>query len=260
MGRVVLAVLGHRDRDRDLRWSAPRAACRPRAVHQQAVHGVRGRRARSTSPSPACWRRCSRRWPRPGSACSPSRRSTPTGSSCPVGDADRAADEWRRRRAHRRPGRPRHAPTEAHQMTVTAPPASGPPASPPDSSPPAPRTSPWSSTTAPPSTPPRCSPPTAARPTRCSGAGRWSRTASSARSSSTPAAPTATPVRRASRPRTPSPSGSPAHLGIGAVDVVVCSTGLIGLANDRAARCSPASTRRTPRWPPTAAPTRPGRS
>ena len=38
------------------------------------------------------------------------------------------------------------------------------------------------------------------------------------------------------------------HLGLGAIDVVVCSTGLIGLAND-ATSCSPASTRRTPRWP-----------
>ena len=50
-----------------------------------------------------------------------------------------------------------------------------------------------------------------------------------ARSSSTPAAPTATPAPRASRPPTPSPSGSPSGLGIGAIDVVVCSTGLIGL-------------------------------
>ena len=32
----------------------------------------------------------------------------------------------------------------------------------------------------------------------------------------------------------PWPSASPQHLGAGAIDVVVCSTGLIGLANDRA--------------------------
>ena len=111
--------------------------------------------------------------------------------------------------------------------------ASGPPASPPASSPPAPRTSRSSSTTGPPTTPPASSPPTAARPTRSSGARRSSRTASSAPSSSTPAAPTATPAPRASRPPTPSPSGSPTRLGIGAIDVVVCSTGLIGLTNDR---------------------------
>ena len=42
-------------------------------------------------------------------------------------------------------------------------------------------------------------------------------------------------------------------LGIGAIDVVVCSTGLIGLVNDRASGCSPAPTRRTPRSPATAA-------
>ena len=82
------------------------------------------------------------------------------------------------------------------------------------------RTSPSSSTTARRTPPPASSPPTAARPTRCCGARRSSRTASSARSCSTPAAPTATPAPRASRPPTPSPSRSPTGLGIGAVDVV----------------------------------------
>ena len=41
-------------------------------------------------------------------------------------------------------------------------------------------------------------------------------------------------------------------LGIGAVDVVVCSTGLIGLTTDRTG-CSPASTRGRRAWRPTAA-------
>ena len=75
--------------------------------------------------------------------------------------------------------------------------------------------------------------PTAAWPTPCSGARRSSRTASSARSCSTPAAPTATPAPTASRPPTPSPSASARTSGSVPIDVVVCSTGLIGLANDR---------------------------
>ena len=50
------------------------------------------------------------------------------------------------------------------------------------------------------------------------------------------------------------------RLGIGAIDVVVCSTGLIGLANDRdaAARRRRRGVRRARR--PTAAPTPPRRS
>ena len=103
----------------------------------------------------------------------------------------------------------------------------------PGSSPPAPRTSRWSSTTARRTPAPASSPPTAAWPTPCCGARRSSRTASCGRSCSTPAAPTATPAPTASRRRTRSPSGSPATWASGAIDVVVCSTGLIGLANDR---------------------------
>ena len=49
------------------------------------------------------------------------------------------------------------------------------------------------------------------------------------------------------------------RLGIGAVNVVVCSTGLIGLGNDRT-DCSTAWTRRTPACPPTAGRTLPRRS
>ena len=74
-----------------------------------------------------------------------------------------------------------------------------------------------------------------------------------ARSCSTPAAPTATPAPRASRPPTRSPSRWPTGSGIGAVDVVVCSTGLIGADQRPRACCSPASTTRSPPWSRTAA-------
>ena len=50
MGRVVLAVLDHRDRHRDLAWSAPAAACRPRSRAGRAVHRLR-------RPGPARLRR-----------------------------------------------------------------------------------------------------------------------------------------------------------------------------------------------------------
>ena len=50
------------------------------------------------------------------------------------------------------------------------------------------------------------------------------------------------------------------RLGIGAVDVVVCSTGLIGLANDRAAAARRASTPPHAALGPTAATTPPRRS
>ena len=263
VGRVVLAVLDHRDRHRDLAWSARPAACRRRREQPAAVHRVRGR-------GPARLRADRRARRAAGAArrggdqrLHASRPSTPTGSWSRSTTPTRAAEAWRRagherRRRRPRPSRPQE---EAEQMSVTQPRrlprrrrrrrAR---------SPPAPRTSPWSSTTARRTTPPPSSPPTAARPTRSCGARRSSRTASSAPSCSTPAAPTATPAPRASRPPTPSPSRWPTGLGIGAIDVVVCSTGLIGLANPREHAARRASTLRTPRWPTTAGTTPPRRS
>jgi glutamate N-acetyltransferase/amino-acid N-acetyltransferase len=73
-----------------------------------------------------------------------------------------------------------------------------------------------------------CSPATRSRPRPSCGPSRSSRPARCARSSSTPAAPTPARAPRASRSRTPPPSGSAELLGCGAVEVAVCSTGLIG--------------------------------
>ena len=64
-----------------------------------------------------------------------------------------------------------------------------------------------------------------ARPTRHLVAAGRSPTARSRRSCSTRAAPTASPARRASRPRTPPPSRSREALEVSAGDVLVCSTG-----------------------------------
>ena len=70
-------------------------------------------------------------------------------------------------------------------------------------------------------------------------------------SSSTPAAPTPAPAPRASRTRTPPPSRSPSVLGgLGAGDVAVCSTGLIGERLPMDKLLAGRRRRRRPRSPP----------
>ena len=254
-------LLDHRDRHRDQPDLRDPVGADQDAEHQ-AAHRLPGAAARSTPTRPASWPACSRRWPRRRSASTHSPPSTPTGSWSRLVDAEKATEAWRRqghtvtapsppspsgsralperpeetndnerhpsRRLHRRRRRRR---PEVHRRQ---------------------RPRPRRQRRAPRSTPPASSPPTAARPTRSCGARRSSRTASVRRSSSTPAAPTATPAPTASRPRTPSPSGSPSSLGIGAIDVVVCSTGLIGLG--QRPRRPPGRRRRvrTPHSSPTA--------
>ena len=91
-------------------------------------------------------------------------------------------------------------------------------------------TSRWS----PPSTarrspPPACSPPTSSPPRRCRSAAATSPTAAPPRSSSTPATPTPRPASRAAPTRCACASSPPQAVGCATTDVLVCSTGLIGI-------------------------------
>ena len=97
--------------------------------------------------------------------------------------------------------------------------------------------------------PPACSPATRSRPRPCSGRSRCSPAGGCAPSSSTPAAPTRAPGRRASRRPTPPRRRRPRSLGCGAVEVAVCSTGHHRRAAARGPPCSPGS-RRPPRSSP----------
>ena len=111
--------------------------------------------------------------------------------------------------------------------------ASAPPASPPASSPPAPRTSPWSSTTGRPTTPRRVF-----TANRCKANPiLWSQevvkdgvvraVVLNSGGANCYTGPDGFQTTHAVAERVAE------RLGIGAIDVVVCSTGLIGLANDR---------------------------
>ena len=118
MGRVVLAVLDHRDGAARPAWSARGAACRRRPSRP-----ARSPRSPCEGPLDFSLTGVLATLLQPLAEAEISVFTISTFDTdwvlVPVGDADRAAEEWRRSRARRRPRRPQSTAHEEQQETTT---------------------------------------------------------------------------------------------------------------------------------------------